>query len=241
MKFRMHALVEIEADDAKTAAVAIRDRAEQLTPGLSNGMKLVVHPNMEAFPAPAPAKDLTPAQRDEIVEQLVDDMLDSIVGSDEYARSVCLDGAQGYNLVDDDALVAEFTEQMGESPWDYFEWAQPPYYVWADESCDNVTDSLAEAIRWCMEFRAEGKESYVVDADGEGVTDTKLLYSANQVTFELDGFLLTLDSHDGSKLGLGESSAPFFEVASTGQLPDGTAVPRAVVEKAAVVWPEIND
>lgn len=241
MKFRMYAVVEIEADDAETAAILIRDRVEQLTPGLLNGLNLSVVPESEAFQAGEPAPRLTSAQRESVIDRLVEDMLDSIVNNEEYAKSVCLDGSQGYALVDNDALVAEFAQQFGESPWGYFEWAEPPYYVWADESCDNVTDCLTEALRWCMEFRAEGKDSYIVGADGEPITDTKLLYSASQVSFEIEGFVLTLDDSDGAKLGLGQIFAPFSEVASTGQLPDGTPVPRSVVEKAAIVWPEVSD
>lgn len=40
------------------------------------------------------------------------------------------------------------------------------YYVWTDDgSCDNCTDSLAEAKQWADEFEIEGRESYVTNAD----------------------------------------------------------------------------
>lgn len=43
------------------------------------------------------------------------------------------------------------------------------YYVWCDEHCDNSTEDLAEAKRWCDEFLAEGRDAYVVDADNRVV------------------------------------------------------------------------
>lgn len=38
------------------------------------------------------------------------------------------------------------------------------YYVWANESCDNVTEDLGEAIKWAKEFVEDGAE-YVYIAD----------------------------------------------------------------------------
>lgn len=46
-----------------------------------------------------------------------------------------------------------------------------PFYVWANESCDNKTHRLEEAIKWAKEFLNEDPEShpYVVDVDNNVV------------------------------------------------------------------------
>ena len=41
------------------------------------------------------------------------------------------------------------------------------YYVWANESCDNSTESLEEARRIVQKFLDEGaKWAYIVDEEG---------------------------------------------------------------------------
>lgn len=41
------------------------------------------------------------------------------------------------------------------------------YYVWANESCDNSTASLTEAIQWAYEFRQDGADYvHIVDENG---------------------------------------------------------------------------
>lgn len=46
------------------------------------------------------------------------------------------------------------------------------YYVWCDESCDNVTKDLEEARRWEKEFLDERRDAYITDADGNVIDET---------------------------------------------------------------------
>lgn len=43
--------------------------------------------------------------------------------------------------------------------------ASGPFYVWADETCDNRCETLEEAIKVAKEFLVEGTDAYVVDVD----------------------------------------------------------------------------
>jgi hypothetical protein len=52
------------------------------------------------------------------------------------------------------------------------------FYVWCDESCDNVTESIREAIQWMEDFRQEGRDSYIVDLDNNVLPITLYIESA---------------------------------------------------------------
>lgn len=45
------------------------------------------------------------------------------------------------------------------------------YYVWCDDDCENKTSSLIEAKKWRDEFLAEGRDSWIIDDNGNYITD----------------------------------------------------------------------
>lgn len=50
-----------------------------------------------------------------------------------------------------------------------------PFYVWANEHCDNTSEDLTEAKRWADEFQSDGYPSvYVLNADQH------MIYSPSQ-------------------------------------------------------------
>ncbi|KLR57140.1 hypothetical protein [Diaphorobacter sp. J5-51] len=53
--------------------------------------------------------------------------------------------------------------------------AVPPFYIWANEDCDNKSDSFSEAkaIRLAL-FNGGGESVHIVDADGVEVVDTEI-------------------------------------------------------------------
>lgn len=45
------------------------------------------------------------------------------------------------------------------------------YHVWCDDDCQNKTSSLEEAKKWRDWFVADGRTSWIVDSDGNYITD----------------------------------------------------------------------
>ena len=47
-----------------------------------------------------------------------------------------------------------------------------PFYVWCDDSCDNVTPDLEQARQWEREFLDAGRDAWIADADGTVINET---------------------------------------------------------------------